>query len=1131
MFYADLHVHSKYSRATSRDADLQHMAIWARRKGVTLLGTGDFTHPQWFAELQRDLVPAEPGLFRLRDELERAVDKETPQACAQTVRFVLQVEISTIYKRGERTRKVHHLIYVPGWQQAELLIQKLSKIGNLKSDGRPILGLDSRHLLEIALECGEGCYLVPAHIWTPWFAALGSQSGFDSIDDCYGDLAGEISSLETGLSSDPPMNWRLSQLDRFTLVSNSDAHSPPKIGREACVFDTHVDYFAIRQALRSGEGYGGTVEFFPEEGKYHLDGHRKCNVRLTPDQTKSRAGRCPVCGKPLTIGVMNRVVSLADRADGFRPPRAGAFRNLVPLPEIIAEVRGVGEQSRKVQQAYEELIDRVGAELFVLEQAPLEDIRHAGSPLVAEAIRRMRVGRVIREAGYDGEYGRIRLFEDGELKNAGTVSLLFPIPGDAEAGSVHLAAETSEPWDAKLSAGAGGISQTGADDIFADVAGDLRSVISAGSESRAEREETRAERGDIFADVAGDLRSAISAGSETRAEREETRAERGGSRAEPTVRSVILAQLDPEQRAAAEVVHGPLLSVAGPGTGKTRTLTHRIAHLVADHGVLPEHCLAITFSRRAAEEMRERLAQLLTDSKKGARVPVMTFHALGLAILREHAARFDLPLDFRVADDQERTQLLVESGGLSQRQAGRLLADVSRAKRGGEATAVSDENTSARETYRRLMRERALVDFDDLILLPAELLQREPAIAAEYRRRWPWVSVDEYQDLDDNQYRLLRHLVASDGHLCAIGDPDQSIYGFRGSNPAIFLQFTRDFPTARVVRLTRNYRSSQAIVAAALQAIAPSSLVPDRILQSLSENADRISIHTSPTERAEAEFVVHTIERSIGGSTFFSLDSGRVDTPEVEARSFADFAVLYRTEAQADSLVEAFARSGIPFQKKSHRRWTEAPAVQAMLRCLQEAAPHRSPHAPREDSPAAFSTRPAPASVTDLLQQAAGAVRAEHPQVPDLLAQLHPLAQRCGDDLSRFLTELALGTDADSWDPRADRVSLLTLHAAKGLEFPVVFLVGCEDGLLPLRWGPADNVDVAEERRLFFVGLTRARDRVLLSHARQRLWRGQVRDMPASPFLEQIREELLERIQQAQGRKKRKSTDTQLQLF
>jgi uncharacterized protein (TIGR00375 family) len=445
MFYADLHIHSKYSRATSRDADLQHMALWARRKGVTVLSTGDFTHPQWFADLKQDLVPAEPGLFRLRDDLQRAVDDQLPPAFAQATRFLLQVEISTIYKRGDRTRKVHHLIYVPGWEQAEQLIQKLSKIGNLKSDGRPILGLDSRHLLEITLECGEGCYLVPAHIWTPWFAVLGSQSGFDSVDDCYGDLACEIFALETGLSSDPPMNWRLSQLDRFTLVSNSDAHSPPKIGREACVFDTDLDYFAIRRALQTGQGYGGTVEFFPEEGKYHLDGHRKCNVRLTPEETQAHAGRCPTCGKPLTIGVMNRVNTLADRADGEQPQRAGRYRSLVPLPEIIAEVRGVGQQSRKVQQAYMELTDRVGAELFILEQAPLEDIRRAGSPLVAEAIRRMRGGQVIRDAGYDGEYGQIRLFEDGELKSSGVVELLFQLPGE-ESPVVEMAAESPEPW-------------------------------------------------------------------------------------------------------------------------------------------------------------------------------------------------------------------------------------------------------------------------------------------------------------------------------------------------------------------------------------------------------------------------------------------------------------------------------------------------------------------------------------------------------------------------------------------------------------------------------------------------------------------------------------------------------------
>jgi len=252
MFYADLHIHSKYSRATSRECALEHLAIWASKKGVSVLGTGDFTHPQWFAEIKEKLVPAEPGLFRLRDDLAREVEQQAE--LAGDTRFMLQVEISTIYKKGDRTRKVHHVIYAPDLEKAERLTQKLAAIGNVRSDGRPILGLDSRDLLEITLESGEGCYLVPAHIWTPWFAVLGSKSGFDSVDECYDDLASEIFALETGLSSDPAMNWRLSQLDGYRLVSNSDAHSPPKIGREACVFETELDYFAMQQALRTGEG-------------------------------------------------------------------------------------------------------------------------------------------------------------------------------------------------------------------------------------------------------------------------------------------------------------------------------------------------------------------------------------------------------------------------------------------------------------------------------------------------------------------------------------------------------------------------------------------------------------------------------------------------------------------------------------------------------------------------------------------------------------------------------------------------------------------------------------------------------------------------------------------------------------
>src|SRR5215470_1782467 len=305
-FHGDLHVHSKYSRATSRDLDLEHMAWWAARKGIGVIGTGDCVHPAWLTEIRDKLVPAGGGLFRLKPELEAQIWKTLPPACVAPVRFMLSVEISTIYKKADRTRKIHHLIYASDFEAVDRLAASLGRIGNIASDGRPILGLDSRDLLEITLESGQHSYLVPAHIWTPWFAALGSQSGFDSIEECYGDLAPHIFAVETGLSSDPPMNRRVSGLDRFTLVSNSDAHSPPILGREACAFATELDYFAIRRALETGIGYGGTVEFFPEEGKYHLDGHRLCGVRLEPAETRSHEGLCPACGKPLTVGVLSR---------------------------------------------------------------------------------------------------------------------------------------------------------------------------------------------------------------------------------------------------------------------------------------------------------------------------------------------------------------------------------------------------------------------------------------------------------------------------------------------------------------------------------------------------------------------------------------------------------------------------------------------------------------------------------------------------------------------------------------------------------------------------------------------------------------------------------------------------------
>jgi DNA helicase-2/ATP-dependent DNA helicase PcrA len=1018
-FYADLHIHSKYSRATSGDLDFHHLALWAKKKGVTVVGTGDFTHPAWMAAIREELVPAEPGLFRLRDDLEAAVVAELGPCAAAVapVRFLLEVEISTIYKQGDKVRKVHHLLYAPDLASADRMIARLARIGNLASDGRPILGLNSRDLLEICLSGGDGCYLIPAHIWTPWFSVFGSKSGFDVFEECYGDLSPHIFAVETGLSSDPPMNWRLSMLDRFRLVSNSDAHSPGNLGREACRFDCTLDYHAIRNALATGTGYGGTVEFYPEEGKYHMDGHRACGFRCEPAESRRLGNKCPVCGAPLTIGVLSRVLELADRTGEKPPPTAAPFRSLVPLSEVLGELARTGPKSKTVQGNYERLIARLGPELAILAEASLDEIGRVATPLLVEAVRRMRAGEVIREGGYDGEYGTIRLFKPDELESGKSISLLFELP-EAEAPAPKTKKQRGRP--------------------------------------RAEMAENP---------PGGRVEEAEAPG------------------AAATSTTPMLAGLDPDQRAAAETADGPLLIVAGPGTGKTRTLTHRIAHLIADHGIAPEACLAITFTRRAAGEMRERLASLLPDGR-GPRVPVMTFHALGLAILREQEGRLGLGAPLRVAGESEALAVARETLGVSALEASRLIAD----------------RAARPEAYERALHARGLVDFDDLIAMPVGLLATQADLAAHYRARWPHLSVDEYQDVDPQQYQLVRLLAAGAASLCAIGDPDQAIYGFRGTDVRFFRQFQSDYPTARVVSLTRNYRSTRTIVDAALQAVAPTTLVRDRVLRARTTGDSRVILRECVTEHAEAEFVVETIERLVGGTSLTSFDTGRVNGAAGSVCAFNDFAVLYRTDAQTPPLVEAFARSGLPFQKRAHTPLAGHPTVQMLLARLKTLPPD----APLADRLATTSTQLAQEDKPD----------------PDLRAitdALRPLAEKHSASLDAFVSELALGVDVDLHDPRAERVSLLTLHAAKGLEFRVVFIVGCEDGLLPHRFSfdEAEAVDLAEERRLFFVGLTRAREQLFLTHARRRHWRGELRDRSPSPFLRAIRETLLERQQEA----------------
>lgn len=441
----DLHIHSHYSRATSKDSTIEGLYRWGKIKGINVIGTGDFTHPLWFAELQEKLEPAEAGLFQLKEEFRKKIDPTLPQSVRENfIRFILTVEISTIYSKGGKVRKLHNLIISPSFESVSSLNAQLHRIGNLKADGRPILGLDSKELLRMSIETDRRNLFIPAHIWTPWFALFGSKSGFDSIQEAFEELTPHIKAIETGLSSDPFMNWRLKQLQNITMISNSDAHSPQKLGREATVIrlskssppfeggvpseleggvvsqsaEEYLSYDNLVDAIKTNdERLVGTVEFFPQEGKYHYDGHRVCGVKFTPGETKAHNRICPVCHRPLTVGVDYRVTELADHPEDYRPSHHKKVEYIIPLPEMLAEINGVGTGSKKIGAEYDRVIAGLGNEFDILRTLSIDQIRARGFTELAGVIHRMRTGDIHIEPGYDGVYGVIKLFaNDTERK-------------------------------------------------------------------------------------------------------------------------------------------------------------------------------------------------------------------------------------------------------------------------------------------------------------------------------------------------------------------------------------------------------------------------------------------------------------------------------------------------------------------------------------------------------------------------------------------------------------------------------------------------------------------------------------------------------------------------------------------
>lgn len=1102
MYIADLHIHSRYSRATSHDCTPEALELWARKKGIRLLGTGDFTHPAWREELKEKLIPAEEGLYTLKKEY-RIHDKSADDS--REVRFVVTGEISSIYKQGERVRKVHSLLLMPNLEAAGLLSAKLEQIGNIHSDGRPILGLSCHDLLEIMLETCPDAVYVPAHIWTPHFSLFGAFSGFDRIEECFGDLTPHIHALETGLSSDPPMNWRLSALDSYQLISNSDAHSPSKLGREANLLDTELNYPSLVKAIETGEGLRGTIEFFPEEGKYHLDGHRKCHLCLSPAETVKYGGKCPVCGRKLTIGVSHRVEELADRAEGYVRPDGKVFESLVPLPEVIAASTGRTAASVKVQRQYQEMLAKLGNEFSILRDVPEEDIKLAAGTMIAEGIRRLRRGSVLRNPGFDGEYGTIQLFEPWELENVdGQISLFLP-----------------------------------SRESLAAAVGDVK--------------EKRTTDGSVTNEMAA---------GETAAAAEWD----------------CLESLNAKQREAAVIPARAIAVTAGPGTGKTGTLTARIGYLLKERGVKPSEITAVTFTNKAASELRGRLEKQAGGKRITQRLNVGTFHALCLELLKKQGFdRITAPPEMLL----ETASDIVKEYGLNIKPAD-FLRQISLKKSrmelcglSGKAMAYTPaegtENPSAEnrsedsfnnavQEYQKRLTSEGACDFDDLLLETLKVLKAEQKNEIR-KQRFNYLLVDEFQDVNPVQFELIRAWNRDGRELFVIGDRDQSIYGFRGTDSACFESLKKENPSLINIVLNENYRSVPAVLEGA-QAVISENPGPERNLVPVCREGARIRLVTAESAMSEAIFTAKEINRLVGGIDMLDAQEKRISG---RLTGFSDIAVLYRTHRQAALLEKCLRKEGIPYQVAGRDEFLTDPAVRGSI-CF-----FRSLLNPQDRFSAGLSRRLLWKELGDREREERFSKEAEYylPLVAkgkpsDILEQWNgSIAGADGREKSRsagntgsrnsegdtagsqnmvklwklsfmyhnmrdFLDALVFGTEGELIRPgekqyRSDAVTLMSLHASKGLEFPAVILCGVRKGLIPLERQPAgktDETDKEEERRLFYVGMTRAKEQLVLVTGKEQ-----------SEFLNVLPESCLEREEAGAAKRAESGFGQQLSLF
>ncbi len=1132
MYIADLHIHSSYSRATSRDCTPEYLDLWARRKGIHIVGTGDFTHPAWRAALEEKLSLTQDGFYTLKEEY-RIHDGCTTESFEP--RFVVTGEISSIYKKNDKVRKVHSVIILPGLEAAEAVSAKLEAIGNIHSDGRPILGLDCRDLLEITLElCPDSIY-VPAHIWTPHFSLFGAFSGFDTVEECFEDLTPYIHAMETGLSSDPPMNWRISALDKYQLISNSDAHSPAKLGREANLLDIDLSYDGLYRAIQTGNGLYGTIEFFPEEGKYHFDGHRKCNICLSPADAEKYGGKCPVCGRKLTIGVSHRVEQLADRAEGFVREEAKPFESLVPLPEVIGASTGHAATSAKVVRQYEEMLGKLGPEFEILRNVPEEDIRRVSGSLISRGILRLRKGQVERMPGFDGEYGTIRLFSREELENTdGQISLFDSFSGLFDSAKPSLTDSAAADNEGK----ALDESINADSSISADASMSTSAVINEDNAINTEDEAFAAATKVCEAEKQVSVRrnrpmspkAAMPALSSEPA-----------LNSKPALNSGSILNSDPalnsRQEEAVTALDRCVAVIAGPGTGKTKTLISRISHLLDVRRVKPSQITAVTFTNKAAAEMKERLSKNRRTRQSLGKMHIGTFHSLCLELLSGFGMTFTLADSALTMDIAE---AVVSEYGLNM-SAGQFLQKVSYIK--SQSTANEEksarlENTSGKaefkkafDTYNERLRQANALDFDDLLLEAIKVCEKEGE-----RPEFNYLLVDEFQDISPVQYELIKVWNRQGRELFVIGDSDQAIYGFRGADSGCFDRLILEFPEAKVIRLVENYRSVPQIINAALSVIS-NNPGPERFLHSNAKDGLPVRVVRAKSEMAQAIFVAHEINRYIGGIDMLDAQEKDDERGSLKVRGFGDVAVLYRTHRQARLLEEALRREGIPYIVAGRDDFLDEKNVRGSLaffdwllneeNTLARQTAMQLLYDYEDNLLSAEISEKMREQFSSLFDQAKpGKFMAAWLEYMGLgedgsMEKLSKMAV-CYKNMKDFMNVIHLGIESDlircgTKTYTSDAVRLMTLHGSKGLEFPVTMICGVQKGVLPYENEKYPS-DLLEERRLFFVGITRAKEELVIT------WAGEPSD-----FVSELPEQMI--VREEAGKPGKPEENRQMSLF